>query len=245
IPGRRDIVLPLAFFAIGFTPITSLALAVFGIVPLHQSATALVLPAAALGIVLALCFPFYGRLAAQGFGLALAAVLLYDATRLPWILTGAWHDFIPNIGALLLDRPEGHRTLGYAWRWLGNGGGMGLAFYMAYPLVARWVGVRTAGLAYGVAVWLCLLGTLVLAPYGQEYLFRLTPVTFIFGLVGHLAFGGALGILMHLTGANVRPYQPDIVERRSAAPDVFGYSIGGATGGGAVLPGAAHVGVIG
>lgn len=209
---RRDVVIPLVFFAIGFAPITSLALAVFEIVPLQLSTTALVLPAAALAIALGLCFPSYGRLAAEGFGLALAAVLLYDSTRLPWILTGVWHDFIPNIGAMLLDRTEGHQALGYTWRWLGNGGGMGMAFYMAYPLAARWVGVRTAGLAYGVVIWLCLLGTLVLAPHGQELLFHITPVTFVFSLIGHLVFGGALGVFMHLASANVRPYRPDPVE---------------------------------
>jgi hypothetical protein len=183
---------------------------------MRLSTTALVLPAAALGIALALCFPSYGRLAAEGFGLALAAVLLYDATRLPWILTGVWHDFIPNIGALLLERAEGHQALGYTWRWLGNGGGMGMAFYMGYPLVARRVGVRTAGVIYGVLVWLCLLGTLVLAPHGQKLLFHLTPETLTFSLVGHLVFGGALGGLMHLTDANIRPYQRDTVGSNSA-----------------------------
>jgi hypothetical protein len=97
--------------------------------------------------------PRYGRLALRGYAIALAGVLLYDATRAPWILTGQWADFIPNIGAALLHREEGHTALGYTWRWLGNGGGMGLAFFMAYPLVAKQIEVRKAGLIYGVLIW--------------------------------------------------------------------------------------------
>jgi hypothetical protein len=198
-----------------------LAFAVFELVPLHLSTPALVLPAAALGLALALRFPAYGRLAARGFAYALVAVLLYDATRLPWIISGVWRDFIPNIGALLLDRSEGHLALGYAWRWLGNGGGMGLAFFMAYPLVARHVPVRSAGLVYGVLIWLCLLATLLLAPRGQEMLFRLTLLTFTFSLVGHLVFGGVLAALMYLTGANTRPFEPDRGGREPDSSSAF------------------------
>ena len=218
---RRDIWLPLIFFAIGFTPITSLALALFAIVPLHVSSVAFVLPAAALAVLLGLWHPRYGRLALQGYAIGLVAVLVYDFTRVPGIVTGMWRDFIPNIGALLLQRQEGHAGLGYTWRWLGNGAGMGMAFFMTYPLVSRRLSVWVAGILFGVGVWMCLLATLLLAPAAQALLFRLTPVTFGFSLFGHLVYGGALALIMWRTGLNLRPHAPDSVGDRvpAAVPD--------------------------
>ena len=206
---RHDVVLPLVYFGIGFVPITSLALALFAIVPLHIAARALTLPVG-LAIALGIWQPVYGRLALRGYAIGLVAVLVYDLTRVPPILMGIWPDFIPNIGALLLQREEGHAVLGYTWRWLGNGAGMGMAFFMAYPLVARWLPVRLAGPLFGVLVWACLLATLLLAPLAPTLLFALTPVTFAVSLFGHLVFGGTLGLIMWKTSMNVRPYVSDL-----------------------------------
>jgi hypothetical protein len=208
----RDLTLPLTFFSVGFAPITSLALALFAIMPLHVSTRAFVLPSVVLAVVLGCWQPSYGRMALLGYAFGLVAVLVYDLSRMPLILTGVWNDFIPNIGALLLQREEGHRTLGYTWRWLGNGAGMGMAFFMVYPLLARWLPVRTAAVLFGVFVWLCLLATLIFAPLAQTLLFRLTPLTFATSLFGHLVYGGALGLLMWKTGLNVRPYALSRVE---------------------------------
>ena len=212
---RRDIALPLTFFAIGFAPITSLAIAVFEWVPLPVTTRFFVLPAFAIGLVLSAWQPRYGALAATGYVFGIVAVLLYDGARVPWIVTGMWHDFIPNIGALLLSRTEGHQVLGYTWRWLGNGAGMGMAFLMVYPLVARYMEVRLAALVYGLAVWMCLLATLLLAPMGQVYLFKLTPFTFAISGLGHVIYGVVLGWLMHATRINTRSYAVDPFRREA------------------------------
>jgi len=206
---RRDVWIPLTYFAIGFTPITSLALALFEFVPLQLSTLYIVLPALLLGVALGVRYPAYGRLALRGYAVGIVAVLLYDATRVPGIVTGVWKDFIPNIGALLLQRTEGHALLGYTWRWLGNGAGMGVAFFMVYPLLSRRLTVWVAGPLFGVGVWGCLLATLLLAPMAQTLLFRLTPFTFCFSLFGHLVFGGALAVIMWRTRKNIHPYPPD------------------------------------
>lgn len=208
---RRDVWAPLAYFAIGFAPITSLALALFGVAPLHVSTLVFVLPATCGAVLLGVRYPVYGRLALRGFAVGIVAVLVYDSTRVPGIISGSWPDFIPNIGALLLQREEGHTLLGYAWRWLGNGAGMGMAFFMAYPLVSRRLPVWPAGLFFGVVVWACLMGTLVFAPGAQAQLFWLTPFTATFSLFGHLVFGGMLALVMATRGMNVRPYAPDLV----------------------------------
>ncbi|WP_437738280.1 hypothetical protein [Sorangium sp. So ce1335] len=212
---RRDIWIPLAFGAIGFTPIVCLSLAIFEIAPLHVSTPAVVLPSFIAAIALGVRFPRYGRIAAKGYLISLAGVLLYDAERAPWMLTGAWSDFVPRIGAFLLDREQEHAALGYAWRWLGNGGGMGITFVMVYPLLSRRRNVVHSALVYGVFIWLCMIVTLLVAPRGEEMLFELTPKTLAFSLLGHLVFGGTIGALMRWTGLNVRPYAAD---RRAPAP---------------------------
>ena len=79
-----------AYFAIGFSPITALAMAIIGILPLPVATLLIVLPATLLGIVLSLLFPAYGKLALKGLLIGLIAVFLYDCMRVPFILTGIW-----------------------------------------------------------------------------------------------------------------------------------------------------------
>lgn len=86
--------------------------------------------------------------------------------------------------------------VGYLWRYLGDGGFMGMAFTVGYCALKPRVDSRIAGLGFGVAIWLCLIGTLVLAPHGQEMLFRVTAITLSLSLLGHLIYGAAIGILL-------------------------------------------------
>ncbi len=79
-----------AYFAIGFSPITALAIAIIGILPLSVSTLLIVLPATMLGIGLALRFPAYRKLALKGLLIGLIAVFLYDCMRVPFIISGIW-----------------------------------------------------------------------------------------------------------------------------------------------------------
>jgi uncharacterized oligopeptide transporter (OPT) family protein len=72
------ICMSLAFFGIGFTPITALAVAIIGIVSLPISGLVLVWPAIVLFVVLGLLFPAYGKLALKGLVIGLIACFLYD-----------------------------------------------------------------------------------------------------------------------------------------------------------------------
>jgi hypothetical protein len=92
-----------AYFAIGFAPITALAMAIIGVVPLAESTLLMVLPATLLGIGLGVWFPAYGKLALKGLLIGLVAVFLYDGMRIPFILSGIWGDFIPKINMLLFN----------------------------------------------------------------------------------------------------------------------------------------------
>src|SRR5215467_11198678 len=79
ISGKRPYVfMSLAYFAIGFSPITALAIAIIGFLPLYVAALIMVVPSVVLGIGLALRFPYYGKLALKGLLIGLIAVFLYD-----------------------------------------------------------------------------------------------------------------------------------------------------------------------
>jgi hypothetical protein len=189
-----------AYFAIGFSPITALAFAIIGILPLAVTTLAFVMPATLLGVGLAVRFPAYGRLALKGLVVGLVAVFLYDCMRVPFILMGAWGDFIPNINKMLLNTTQPNWLVGYTWRYIGDGAFMGMAFTVGYELLKPRVDSRLAGLAFGVAIWICLVLTLLIAPHGQQMLFRLTLVTLSLSLLGHLIYGAAIGFLLPYLG---------------------------------------------
>ena len=73
---------------------------------------------------------------------------------------------------------------------------MGMAFTVAYCTLKPRVDARIAGVGFGLAIWVCLLGTLILAPHGQEMLFKLTLTTLSLSLLGHLIYGMTLGMLI-------------------------------------------------
>src|SRR5439155_24781830 len=185
-----------AYFAMGFSPITALAIAIIGVLPLSVSTLLIVVPATLLGIGLALWFPVYGKLVLKGLLIGLIAVFLYDCMRVPFILTGMWGDFIPKINMWLFNTSQPNWVVGYIWRYVGDGGYMGMAFTVAYCTLKPRVDARIAGVGFGIAIWLCLLGTLILAPHGQEMLFKLTLTTLSLSLLGHLIYGIALGMLL-------------------------------------------------
>jgi len=141
--------------------------------------------------------PQYRTIAISGFIFGLIAVTIYDAFRVPFILTGVWGDFIPKIGIWLVGDHKAHPLVGYLYRYIGDGGGMGIAYVAIYPLLIRIFAKPIAsGLAYGVFIWCGLMATIALAPHGAEELFPLTPVNVTLSLTGHLIYGGVLGALM-------------------------------------------------
>jgi len=178
------------FVVAGFLPIGGLSLALFELIPLHLSALFLVLPALAFTVFLGVRFPAVGKLALAGLLCGMIATGIYDLARSLFILAFGLHDFIPVIGRMALMDEQASAFWGYAWRYVLNGGAMGVA-YAFLPM--RGVG---RGMIYGTGICGCLFGTLMLAPHAQELMFRLTPITGVMALTGHLVYGGMLGLLM-------------------------------------------------
>ena len=191
-----DLAIRLCFLAAGFSPITAIAVMIFGFTTLPVAVLSFIVPSAALAALLALRFPEYGRLALHGFLAGIAAVFCYDLFRIPFILTGIWPDFIPQISVWLLGVSQPIPAVGYFYRYVGDGGGMAMAFALCYPLVRRRVQPVRGGLSFGVAVWSGLMATLIIAPHGQDLLFRLTPLTFALSLAGHLIYGSTIGLVL-------------------------------------------------
>jgi hypothetical protein len=196
--SRRDLAIRFVIAAVGFAPISALAAAIFfGEESFVTTVTVLVLPGVAVLAELVWLKPNYRSIALSGFVFGVIAVSVYDLFRLPFVLVGLWHDFIPRLGYWLIGDHKAHPAIGYLYRYIGDGGGMGMAFVAIYPLLRK-LSANTVlnGVIYGVAIWLCLIGTLIVAPRGQEMLFKPTPLIFTLSLCGHLIYGAVLGLLM-------------------------------------------------
>ena len=90
-------------------------------------------------------------------------------------------------------------VVGYLWRYVGDGGGIGVAFFVlvAATGLRRWGERATVAASVTFAVfpvWTGLVATVALAPRGQQQMFPLTPATVLLSLVGHLVFGLVLGL---------------------------------------------------
>lgn len=184
-------------------PVLSISAHVFGIVSINWAALHVVLPALLAALVLVLARAPEATVVKHGAAAGLVAVAAYDCTRLPFILFGLWSDFIPRVGGWVVVN-EGshtlHATLGYTWRYFGNGLGIGVFFFLACSALRVRRHFVPLAVGYGVFVWSGLMATVILAPHGQELLFTITPLSVTVSLTGHLVYGLVLGLIKgHLT----------------------------------------------
>lgn len=175
----------LALIPVGFLPVTLIAATAFGVAGLRELALLLLVPSLAGVAIVLVCRPSWAPMAVRALAAGVVATALYDAFRGSFILLDLLQDPIPHIGAALGMDPAW--VFGYLWRYLGNGGGMAIAFF---ALGLR--GVRT-GVLYGLFVCSGLLFTLVVAPYGEEMLFPLSATTVVMAVGGHIIYGATLG----------------------------------------------------
>ena len=177
------------YLAFGFFAITSLGAALAGLVPLPYLFRFAVIPAYAIMALIGLCYPAWGKRALLGLLAGIIATGVYDILRIGLMFAGLWGDPIPSIGRLATGDPNIGWYWGYVWRFVGNGGGMGIAFAML-----PWRGVKL-GIAYGTAVCLGLVAILYYFPVAQVHFFALTPPTAAGGMAGHWIYGAVLGWL--------------------------------------------------
>ena len=125
--------------------------------------------------------------AATALSAGVVATFVYDLFRWSFLLV-EWmeRDPIPHIGTALGAEPGW--TVGYLWRFGGNGGGLALVF-----LALGGSGVR-AGIGHGLLICSGLLAVLAWSPNGQEMLFPFDLATVVMATVGHVVYGAVLGL---------------------------------------------------
>jgi Family of unknown function (DUF6789) len=187
------------FVLIGSSPILSIPPHVLGLIDIHDSARLVVLPSVAVFAVMVSFPSAESAWAIRGVLAGLGAVSAYDALRIPLAIAGILPDFIPELGGWILGSDRDNAVAGYLWRYLGDGAGIGLVFFVVAAVVQ--IHLRppmrrhlvTAGVLYGVFVWCGLIATVRLSSGGPAQLFDLTAAAVVLGLAGHLVYGAVLG----------------------------------------------------
>jgi hypothetical protein len=201
-PDKWDIARLGLVLVLSAMPILGISVDVFGL--LSQSVTSVVLIAltALLATMVAFAPHRIDVIVGRGLIAGMVACIVYDGARLFAVhVLGLMGDFIPVMGAWVTGEPDtaGSAAVGYVWRYIGDGGGLGVAFFVvAFALgIDRWSNVKTVLAAVGFAVfptWAGLMATVALAPRGEEMMFPLNAATVTITLVGHLIFGLVLGL---------------------------------------------------
>lgn len=203
----------LACAACGSAPILMLSVAYAGFVPLPLLLGFVVMPAYGAIAFLGMLLPNVGRRAVTGFLAGIVAVLVYDLTRLALSYSQGGGDPIPHIGVMLMG-DGAPWWLGYAWRTLGNGAGLGVVFAMICP--RKWWSPKT-GLVYASMIGLGMLAFLSLFPQAQSQLFKVSWQTMVNSSLGHATYGLVLGSMCRAS-VRRRARQAE-VRGRHAAPD--------------------------
>ncbi|HEY2224205.1 hypothetical protein [Actinomycetospora sp.] len=185
-------------------PLLAISAHVFGLITMNWSAALLVVPLATAIVALSIFAPHpEERVILHGFVWGIVACVLYDVFRLDTVyMLGWWADFIPTMGTWIVGDGASKTAgawVGYLWRYLGDGGGIGVTFFVgaAFLGLHRRSPKQVVGAAVAFAVfpvWAGLIATVWLAPRGQSMMFPLTPVTITLSLIGHLIFGLIMGL---------------------------------------------------
>ena len=188
----------------GALPVTAIPLFILGVLPMSWAAL-LVIPLMAAKTVLIKRGSSEGWWAGQGMIAGLVAVTAYDGLRLPMAyLSDYWPDFIPRLGGWITESGSapGNVAVGYLWRYIGDGGGIAVAFFVLCGVLMKFRPALVTrhplalSLGYGVFIWLGLIATVVLLPRGEEFLFTPTLPILVLSLLGHLIYGAVLGLYL-------------------------------------------------
>ena len=140
---------------------------------------------AVLGAIITFAPHRIDMIVGRGLIAGMVACIVYDGARLFAVhVLGLMGDFIPVMGSWVTGEPDtaGSAAVGYVWRYIGDGGGLGVAFFVvAFALgIDRWSNTKAVLAAVAFAVfptWTGLIATVALAPHGEEMMFPLNTAT--------------------------------------------------------------------
>lgn len=201
-PGGWDKARLLLVLLLAAMPIMGISVDVFDLVPQNVTSVVLIVLCAVLGSIITFAPHRIDMIVGRGLIAGMVACIVYDGARLFAVhVLGLMGDFIPVMGSWVTGEPEtaGSAAVGYVWRYIGDGGGLGVAFFViAFALgIDRWKNIHAVLAAVVFAVfptWTGLIATVALSAHGEEMMFPLNVATVTITLIGHLIFGLVLGL---------------------------------------------------
>lgn len=201
-PSMWAIARVLLVLLIAAMPIMAIPVEVFGLVSQGTTSILLIVLIAVLATLMVFAPHRIDAIVGRGLIAGMVACIVYDAARLFAVhVLGLMGDFITEMGSFVTGEPDttGSAAVGYVWRYIGDAGGLGVAFFVfAFALgIDRWSNISAVLASIGFAVfptWAGLIATVAIAPRGEEMMFPLNWATFTITLVGHLIFGLFLGL---------------------------------------------------
>ncbi|HET6734708.1 hypothetical protein [Mycobacterium sp.] len=183
-------------------PILGISVDVSGLVSQSTTSVAVIALTAVLAALVVFTPHRTDMIVGRGLIAGMVACIVYDGARLFAVhVLGLMGDFIPVMGSFVTGEPDtaGSAAVGYVWRYIGDAGGLGVAFFVvAYAVgIDRWKSVYAvlASVVFAVfPTWAGLMATVALLPRGEEMMFDLNIATVTITLVGHLIFGLVLGL---------------------------------------------------
>jgi hypothetical protein len=183
-------------------PILGISVDVSGLVSQSTTSVAVIVLTAVLATLVVFAPHRTDMIVGRGLIAGMVACIVYDGAGLFAVhVLGLMGDFIPVMGSFVTGEPDtaGSAAVGYVWRYIGDAGGLGVAFFVvAYALgIDRWKSVYAvlASVAFAVfPTWAGLMATVALLPRGEEMMFPMNLATVTITLVGHLIFGLVLGL---------------------------------------------------
>ncbi len=201
-PSKWAVARVLLVLLIAAMPILAIPVEVFGLVSQGTTSILLIVLIALLATVMVFAPHRIDMIVGRGLIAGMVACIVYDGARLFAVhVLGLMGDFITVMGSFVTGEPgtTGSAAVGYVWRYIGDAGGLGIAFFVvAFALgVDRWSNVSAVAASVAFAVfptWAGLIATVAIAPRGEEMMFDLNWATIIITLVGHLIFGLFVGL---------------------------------------------------
>ena len=201
-PSKWEIARMALVILLASMPILGISVDVSGLVSQGTTSIAVIVLTAVLGTLVVFAPHRTDMIVGRGLMAGMVACIVYDGARLFAVhVLGLMGDFIPVMGSFVTGEPDttGSAAVGYIWRYLGDAGGLGVAFFVvAFALgIDRWKSVYAvlASVAFAVfPTWAGLMATVALLPRGEGMMFALNPATITITLIGHLIFGFVLGL---------------------------------------------------
>ena len=201
-PTKWDIARMALVLVLASIPILGISADVSGLLSQATTSIVVIVLVAVYGTVVVFAPHRTDVIVGRGLIAGMVACIVYDGARLFAVhVLGLMGDFIPVMGSFVTGEPDtaGSAAVGYVWRYIGDAGGLGVAFFVfAFALgIDRWSKVKAvlASVAFAVfPTWAGLMATVALLPRGQEMMFELNPATVTITLLGHLIFGLVLGL---------------------------------------------------